>query len=749
MSNVIVMTSGTSFASQANPTGVAIPLKYALPIYDYRYDPFVLSANIISPSAAEPVSASNGTIFGEIIYNVETLGGAYLYSMTPNRMLISAAGQAGTTTITGNPFNSTSYMNLMNGQPLSPVVSGSSMVYSGGSWTVASPVSRSYNGISATPTGWATRLDKYFQVVSFAPIASAAGGQARGLYKVRFGNELGTFKFNKIGLYMARYTISAGVDSSVEPVLYAIATLPNGPVIKTNDGSNITFFEADVEVLISASNYFSQVMFVNNTEFNRYAGEQAIYWDGDVAFGSSAVPGSFRGPAKVNITENNPNKPIVRLTRDNSANYINLYYNGASSTYPQLEAFGANLSATFKWNGTVSASHINASKSVTTETYYGNYVSVDEITTGYMLNLGDYAGQNVYLNGDVSAVNGHFGQRVNVGNYGVPGVVIRSNGIVSASDYVTARQQIITEGTFVGVNMNLAGVANVVGASNLDGSINTYNGLNVFRNGGGGIPQVFITSAGVISAGGNEGAIYARNIRASEYLYAAGSTVLASTLYVANEAQYQRNVFINNMLTNEPGILLTSAGVISAGGIEGFICGRSISASESFAAYAASIATDLSVNGVANIFGGSSVWNGLVTYGGFQLSTGNLTIGSGASHIQIGSANTGIYGQPASVTATGASSTTLTADCTTCFCGRVFLGPYSTAIDCVVSTTKASTTAMYLITPISSPAAASSAPDQVFSVDIGSVVNGVSFRVTAPAGSNNVYGFNFMIINKL
>lgn len=732
MSNVIIMTSGTSFASQADPMGVAIPLRYALPIYDYRFDPFVLSANVVPASAAEPTSASNGSIFGEIIYNTETLGGAYVYSMTSNRMLISAAGQAGTTSITGNPFNATSYMNLMNGRPLSPVVSGTSMTYSAGTWAVSSPVSRAYNGTSATPTGWASRMDKYFQVVSFAPIVSAAGGQARGLYKVRFGNELGTFKFNKIGLYLARYTISAGVDTSVEPVLYAIATLPNGPVIKTNDGSNITYFEADVEVLLSASNYFSQVSYVNNTEFNRYAGDQAIYWDGDVAFGSSAVPGSFRGPAKINITEHNPAKPIMRFTRDNSADYLNIFYNGASSSAPQVEFIGPNANATLKWNGAVSAHLVNTKNLLVSASLnvndnfsvdstgivvcdsviYTEFLEVYQTATvGESLDVGTdlTVGESLTL-GQGATMGGNI--VINHGQTGLPIIQITSAGLVSAGG---------GNGSFFGDSGNFD---NLIVEDNADvfGDLSVYS--NTYLGGGGSVTLILsdntlinnslnvsgatklasdLTVYGTtlvqgLNVGGNASVTGQANI--------GGQTTINAKTFLNRDVQIGGTTVVYHGQTEVPVVNITSAGVISAGGGNG---------------------TVYSDNGVFY----NTLFTDTVNVSGALRIAGDVNLDGGS-----------LCTRSAIVTATGSGP--YAAACGSAIAGRVRFSSTVTADTYItVYTTAVTTDSIILLTPIRNNSLIGP-----ISLDTG-IVNEVQFDVhfNSMSSTLGLQGFNFLIIN--
>jgi hypothetical protein len=310
-------------------------------------------------------------------------------------------------------------------------------------------------------------------------------------------------------------------------------------------------------------------------------------------------------------------------------------------------------------------------------------------------------------------------------------------------------QQVRTGGTFVGTNMNLAGNGNITGAGNIDGPVNTYNGLNVYRNGGGGIPTVFITSAGVISAGGPSGIIYARNIHASEYLYVDdGYAVFNSELFVTDRSQFRTRIELLDWTTNEQSITLTSAGVISAGGIDGAVYARTVGVEETLNAGYATIWNDLEVQNNLNVIGEANfvdyvlVNQALNVSGAFkaansvQIDVGNLVLNTNAG---------GIRAKTSIVNASGAGATTLTAACGDAMCGRVSIngGSGYANIMCTLQTTKASSTAIIIVTPIGQSVAC----DNILSVDQASIVEGVSFRVRS-TGSGSVYGFYFLIIEQ-
>jgi hypothetical protein len=319
---IVLTTSGASFMATAGTMFPALPIKYALFSYDARIDSYVLPTSEITPiSAVDTISAVGLGNNSQIIYNIDTLSTS-AYTISNNEFLLYDPNQSGTSTITNNKYDGTSTITLLNGLPLANSISATSIVYNSPNWTTTGYTL--VTGSNAVPTGYSNLRDKYFRVNSFAPISCAAGGLSSGLFKVLIDNQKGNFKFNKVLLYAVRI-LSGGIeDTSVDPVLVGIAYL-NQPVIKSNDGSNLNFFEADIEVHFSANNYFGNVSYLSNNNFNYVGGEQLLWFDGKVAIGTSAVPGSWLGRAKLQITENNPAIPMIRITNDNNDSYVDTY----------------------------------------------------------------------------------------------------------------------------------------------------------------------------------------------------------------------------------------------------------------------------------------------------------------------------------------------------------------------------------------------------------------------------------------
>lgn len=324
-----IFTSGTDFIASSFPSGYFIPLLYCLPFYDPSYDPTILPVSAIPDISA--VDDPHTTVWpnGEVLWNLSSINNLE-YSLSSDKKLYFYPGQTGTSAISGNPYNNTTYINLISGSPLSTVVSGSSITYNYPNWEVSNYTLTSAN--PNQPTGWPDSRSLYFRTISYAPISSAAGGKSRGLYKVRLSTNVGNFKFNKIGIFAVRMLDATTEDLTHPPVLFACAYLPV-PVIKSNNGSNISVYEADIELQMDAYNNFSQISFINSTNWNYVAGKQALWFDGDVAISTSAVLNQWNAQAKLHITNSDVLKPHMRLstTIDTEDGYVSTYLSNSSS----------------------------------------------------------------------------------------------------------------------------------------------------------------------------------------------------------------------------------------------------------------------------------------------------------------------------------------------------------------------------------------------------------------------------------
>lgn len=557
MANVITLTSGTSYAAEAFSAGIAIPVKYFIPMYDPRFDPYILSGSIVPASACEPVSAVS--FYGEPIYNTSNLSATYTYSMTGTKMLLSAAGQSGSSTITGNPFNVTSYQNLLNGKPLSPLVSGSSMVYSAGSWSIGGYTNVPVSGTLRTVSGYSNTRSIYFPIDSYAPIVSSDGtGVGRGCYRVRLGNTVGQFKFNKLILYMTRY--SGGVeDTTAEPVPAFVVSL-NRPIIKSTDGSNINYFEAEIEVQLSAANYFGTVSYLSNSQFNA-AGPGILNYTGKVAIGSSAIPGSWEPRSRLHLYS----EDAVDNLRFSNENFDYLSFDMATlgtNRVSYIMNTSASKSIEMRVRGTVSASSnlfVGNNAIVSGGLSVAGRVTADNAGVFTVSNVAYLNTLEVYttttLDGNLTTLGRNsFYQDTTVynGYTAAPAIRIMSAGDVSASGYLYAGNIIIDR---------QATIRDIYVTRGL-----TSLGDMRFTHGQTGNTSIILTSAGDVSAGNN---LLGQGLTVNLNGSFGGSLYASVDLQVNRNSQFGReSTFYGNSIYYNPAnsiySLVTSGGVIMA-----------------------------------------------------------------------------------------------------------------------------------------------------------------------------------------
>lgn len=371
MSNIQLFTSGVNYMAQAALGGPYLPVKYFLVTYDHTIDPTVHSTSALTPlSAADPISTVTIKATDEILYNLSTISTSAAYSVSNNEMLYFTPGQTGTTEIVDNDFDATSFVNLLSGTPISKVISGTSITYSYPEWDITDPVTISASTQRITYTNI---RDVLYNTVSYAPISSAAGGQSRGLFKFRLNNGVGNFKFNKVYFYISKFLSNGTEDTSLAPVLLGCAYLDT-PVIKTNNGSNLSFFESDVEFQFSSNGTFSQTAFIANSEWNYVAGQQSLWFDGKVAITTSAVTNQWNPSAKLHISETNPAEPFIRLSTglDGDEPYIDTILGRSSSV--NLDKYDVFASKRMSYTLATSADDImDSTFNVNLINFYSNY----------------------------------------------------------------------------------------------------------------------------------------------------------------------------------------------------------------------------------------------------------------------------------------------------------------------------------------------------------------------------------------
>lgn len=754
MSTIITTTSGISYANSAGAAGPYFPIKYALPFYDPYLDTYLLSAASYPASACDPVSAVWPR--GEVIYNTTNLSATFNYTVTNTKMLVSAAGQTGTTTITGNPFNATGYINLLNDKPLSPTVSGTSLTYSNGSWLVGGYTAIPVSGTLNTVSGYSSVRDIYFPVVSYTPLTCAAGGQARGLHKVRIGNQYGSFKFNKIAVFMTKYDSGGVEDTSQAPVLYAVVALPN-PVIKTNTGENISYVEVDVETVISASNYFGQISYLTNSEFNT-SSPGLINYNGKVAIGSSAIPGSWEPRSRLHLYSEDSvdhlrfsNESFDYLSFDLSSDATKAYYNIDTSATKLVDMrVRGNISAsnnmTVGGSINVSGDFFNPRVSIQAD----GVISTDNIIyTEYLEVYNTASFDNVVQFYNNLYMNDTLNSQISI--------KITSAGTISAGGIDGAVYARYVYGTEYAQFDDYAFIRTLE-----VGKQSTFNDKMMFVHGQTGLVSVVITSAGTISAGGEDGTLVARGLNIDGNGYFDGSINAGTSLSVGTNATILRDLTVhgNHYIddpTGETTILITSAGTISAGGTDGAVYARYVYGTEyaqfgdTYITENLTIERNLSLDGKQHFNHGQTgdvtveiTSAGIISAGGPSGAIYSRSVNTSAALRSAGGIyldGNSLYARTALVTATG-SAPNLTAACGSASCGNV---AYSTAIqvDVVVQTTAVQTNSVIIVTGrYDGPCTGS------FIVESDTLVNNTSFTVIYDGGGgSSSNGFSYMIIN--
>lgn len=313
LSNFSIVTSaGLDFCLSAYNAGPLIAIKYFLPVWDYRIDPYIHDGSETSVIALSASIASTDTIpTGEKFWNIST-DNAYTLSNTDD-FIISASGE--TLDETGNPWILTDSVmskeqkiNLYNGVPLSNYISGSDVDASATSnaWEI-------YDGVlvignNDVPSETSAGTNRYYQVTDYYPVSD--GGVLKGSFKCRLNKKIGTIKFNKIGLYVVQVD-NNGVETS-SPTLFAEAVI-DAPITKSNYGtSGFEDIVIDVQIQIgSITTNFSDVFYSTSADYwSRTVG--GVYYSENVGIGIFD-DGYEEMQNKLHIKESDATKPQLRL----------------------------------------------------------------------------------------------------------------------------------------------------------------------------------------------------------------------------------------------------------------------------------------------------------------------------------------------------------------------------------------------------------------------------------------------------
>lgn len=321
MSNTIITENGLNAILSASDLGPFIGVKYFLPVYDYRADINVhngITTSAIPTSAA--MSESDTIPFGEKIWNIEESQNQY--SLSDNNNYVISAGVENINDsedpwiLTNSVISKQQSINLYNNIPLSNQIYGENGVVASGDSNAWEIYSGSYiSGDNSIPPETSSGTDRFFTIVDYYP--SSADGNLKGTFKCRLSKNIGTVKFNKIGLYAI--SINSNGEEIGTPFLFAETMLPN-TIIKTNFGTEgFDDIVIDVQLTISSvSSAWGDVFYSTSGDYWQRT-INGLYYPENVGIGSFDE-GIYGPQSKLHIRSNDSNHIILDSNNNSSTN---------------------------------------------------------------------------------------------------------------------------------------------------------------------------------------------------------------------------------------------------------------------------------------------------------------------------------------------------------------------------------------------------------------------------------------------
>jgi hypothetical protein len=334
-SNAYIVLTEQGLSAIATQPWPQIAIKYFLPMYDESAD--ILIHSDAGPTSASPLSAvitsadTQASLKGERIYKVPSTSG--VYSLTSKNVATSAATSVfnGTNVIYSSTVNKTNSRTLFNGSALSTVVSGNvepvydigsqNLQFDGGS-AVALP------GMTWTIDGSHIFRDNLFDSVSFNPnqVNNGSYDIVNGLFKFELQNDIGSYRFNKIAFFIQPMNKNGSVNSSYDPILFGQVVFDKSQIVEVG-GTGSQTFEVAIQLaftirngttVVTNNDYWSMVPL---SASNR--AQNGLFFAGDIALGTSAIPNSWQPRAKVHITDNSTT-PHMRLSYSDATSGLDI-----------------------------------------------------------------------------------------------------------------------------------------------------------------------------------------------------------------------------------------------------------------------------------------------------------------------------------------------------------------------------------------------------------------------------------------
>jgi hypothetical protein len=344
MANFVqIMSAGLNALTEASQDGTMLSCRYFVPVYDYRIDESIDPVNV-AYSNIDVTTVVNETDLiptGEIIWNAN----ATPYSLSTEALYLISAGSMSLV----SAVNPSTYINaeqrilqkinLSAGLPLSPHINGTLFVppnTSASSWTV-------YNATSAYPnTGINDKTmtkAKLFNSVVYASIGDTLINKA--VFQCKVAKNVGTFKFNKIGLYAVK--LDAGFVETGDPFLFAQCIIPYTQIKSTNTigGAEEVLVDFQIELNSTSAN-FSNLLYGTSGDYWQKRSEDGGMLTHDNVYIVNSTTTDDVGLAKIFVSTQNITTGPVPAAEDNIEQIILQKFRNGTDSAKQRAGFKVN-----------------------------------------------------------------------------------------------------------------------------------------------------------------------------------------------------------------------------------------------------------------------------------------------------------------------------------------------------------------------------------------------------------------------
>lgn len=318
-------------------------LKYFLPIYDPNTDQSIHDAlgagtglEVIATSAS--VSSATKTsgvvpddIEGRLLWKT-TSADNYTYILDTTGDYAYSTIVPSTTSLTTTMSKKNTYTTLMYDKTTSAT---SGIQENNNSTYVGTEVEYVSAGIFSSSANWSTLQtvsafelsawdrDYLFDTINYVGINPSNGSQ--GTYTLEIGSDTqGSFKFNKILIFLQKMNSNGTVDTAQDPIPFAMACLnTNAFKYDINDplnSNNINSYSAFISMNFSVNSSAQQIYYNDSEYWNKIPGysgtdgDYALSYKGDIYLSDSSGVDDASPYAKLHVKATSGD--MIRLTRD-------------------------------------------------------------------------------------------------------------------------------------------------------------------------------------------------------------------------------------------------------------------------------------------------------------------------------------------------------------------------------------------------------------------------------------------------